>query len=256
MANIQYVDASVTIHEECPDEFTLDKMRTTEMRRAIESSGCMHATSRLVHIKGFTSGLAILTVPQLSEVVNKLVEFIRKKKVNTIVWDGDNYAEDSFTCVLPSLQKELPEVQFIAFLTTCERYKRWNNDKGFDGSWNDRLERLQVFMIDDKCTSGDRYDRLGILALQATQAELVIAIGGGMVVRQEYDARPSGVNFVLFNALRNCSSNKDNATMLPSSIYGLEDVQVCEMPEVEVGAVQHPWFAAPNMKMVGSITKS
>lgn len=247
MADIQYADASVpSLPGMCPNESQLDDMRIDVMRKAIVSSDCIHATSRTAHIKGFTSSLAILTVPELSEMVNKLAEFIRKEKVNTLVWDGDDYAEDSFTCVLPSLQKKLPDVKFIAFLMTGERYKRWNNDKGFDGSWNGRLERLQVFMTDDKLASEDRYDRLGILALRATQAKLVIAIGGGTVLRQEYDARPCDVKFVLFNALRNCSSNKDKVIMLSSSIYDLEGVQIVEMPEVEVGVVQHPWFATPT----------
>ena len=92
-----------------------------------------------VHLKGFTSGLADLTDAQLSEVVDILVKLIRNNNILTLFWDGDDYATDSFTYVLPSLQKKLPEVQFVAFIMAHEKYKRWKNDNGFNGSWNNRL---------------------------------------------------------------------------------------------------------------------
>jgi len=251
MANIQYVDGSVPLTDELfADESLLNAMRIDAMRSAIKSIGCIPEPQTSVHLKGFASGLADLTEAQLSEVVDILVKEIRKNNISTLFWDGDDYATDSFTSVLPSLQKRLPEVQFIAFLMAHEKHTRWSNDKGFNGSWDNVLQNLHVITTDSKLASGDRYDRLGALALQATQAKLVIAIGGGQVIRQEYDENRAvvgrggdDVRFVLFNAVRH-----EAGSVQLSSLYELEGVELSEMPAKKFGAEQHPWTATTDAR--------
>ena len=80
------------------------------------------------------------------------------------------------------------------------------------------------------------------------QAKLVIAIGGGQVLRQEFDASRllgsgSDVRFLLFNAVRHKAGS-----ILTSSIYELEGVELAEMPAEKFGAKQHPWTATTKLQ--------
>jgi len=240
--NINYVNVSVEeINLGQDDETTLNAMRVEKMRTAVSMCDSNHDPNATAHVKGFASGLADLTEIELSGVVDIVANLLHKHCIQKIVWDGDDYGSDSFTCVLPKLQERMPDLKFMAFLSQCDKDKRWGNDKGFDGSWKSRLSKnLNVVLVDDDIASGDRYDQLGILALQATRAKMVIAIGGGDILRQEYEGS-DGVPFVLLNAFRHAKG-----VMEPSSICGLDGVEVVNMPAGEGGTKQHPWAGDGN----------
>jgi len=237
---LTFIDASVEATEVAALKDTsgeeLDAKRVEALRHALV--GRLSQQDSIAHLKGLASGLATLTELQAEAFIRQLVAILKKEAITVLVWDGDDYGPESFTSVLPRLQAAMPELKLFAFLMSSEREARYGNDVGFQGSWHGRLSDLTVFMTDNEVAANNRYEHLGVLALKATAAKLVIAMGGAVIVRNEYDImRATGVRYILFDMTRK--------TGVTPSIKGLAGVEVVELQSAN-GELSHPWATKTN----------
>lgn len=179
----------------------------------------------IAHLKGFASHISWKHNTQ-NNVFHTLIKLINQNNISTIVWDGDDYNTTSFTYLIPCLMlsmmnsrnkyqnndgdDERPNyneskinmlLQFIAF--KCKSQK-----ESFHDSWCPTLEStviqkmknnsnnlplVTVILVDDDILKGDdglqknRFECLGIIGLLSTQSQNVFAIGGGDILRLEYE---------------------------------------------------------------------
>ena len=160
----------------------------------------------VVHIKGFASRMLLPGAadppplispsdqPRLSNerstteaLANALVDAICASEPKTLVWDGDAYAVDSFTALIPLIALRLPGVQLAAFA-----FERWG-DAGFVENWAPPLAALSTpspltLIIVPKTVAGghtDKYVALGRIAIGATGSKLAFCLGGGAVTVDE-----------------------------------------------------------------------
>ena len=110
---------------------------------------------------------------------------------DVVVWDGDDYAEDSFTKVLAGLPEN---VRLVA--VRCRVHV-----DAFVESWSGIAEQNQRTIVCvavedmDETTKGPEgslgwWEELGVLALQATQVKRVVCLGGGVCVEHEARRAP------------------------------------------------------------------
>ena len=122
---------------------------------------------------------------------------------DVVVWDGDDYAEDSFTKVLAGLPEN---VRLVA--VRCRVHV-----DAFVESWSGIAEQNQRTIVCvavedmDETTKGPEgslgwWEELGVLALQATQVKRVVCLGGGVCVEHEARRAPPDVTFQAFRAKR------------------------------------------------------
>lgn len=251
---ITYVDAAIDPALVKGTAADMNLSRAQALERAI---GGRYDPDHTVHFKGFASGLTAMTQEQLQKDPIVFALKSRLHGVDTIVWDGDDFDESSFTAVLPCLQQELPHLHFAAFLMMSERFSRYGNPSGFEGSWKGRLRNLNVYLIDDEVAAGDQYEQLGVIALRATKATSVFAIGGGMVLRREFDQLQSlGVQYTAFDAVR----RRDGAET-PCALIGLGQVELIEItggwaPIVRSGKRQRPVMLAATLMNLVAISEA
>lgn len=211
---IIYIDAQPELDLIPGDGVPCEEVRVAALRAAYASC----KTGKAAHIKGFTSGMRKRDLELIGEAVATLLE---TRGITTLCWDGDDWADDSFTRVLTSVRDKLPDMQFFAFLRTAERYTRHANPSGFNGSWQatNLAGSLTVLLCDDEVGSHDRYEQLGVIALQATAAQLVIAVGGGGTLRKEFDMMcdvegGQRVEYLLCDAVRIQDGAEDHCSLL------------------------------------------
>ncbi|CAE7440240.1 unnamed protein product [Symbiodinium necroappetens] len=116
-----------------------------------------------------------------------LVNIVRKVvgPDGVLVWDGDEFSEDSFTRILDQAlaTSKIPAVAFY-----------WSSlEAAFRSSWQHRADRfcggLHLVLLEDPpglvAGSDDSWVQLGLDALRLTRAETVLSLGGGGVVAKE-----------------------------------------------------------------------
>ena len=233
-SEISYVDVP-TAAGDPSDDARIDAVRSAYL------SKLAHGNKLAAHLKGFTSGLL---TDDLDIIGHAIVKLLRERKVEVVCWDGDDFAENSFTKVLTHIKQSMTHVQFVAFLRSDELDNRYKNKDGFNGSWQptNLAGSLTVLLCDNKIGSHNRYEHLGVIGLKATRATLVIAVGGGATLRKEYDQmlgqteadtdttlvprQPDGqmIEYALFDAVRARDGLEEHA-----AIFGLPGVLLCPM---------------------------
>ena len=95
---------------------------------------CSLAVERLprpfIHLKGLTSGLNLVGSheeprEQRNEILAEseaLADTVVQSAITarTLIWDGDEYARDSFTALIPRIADESPSMKFVAFVYADE----------------------------------------------------------------------------------------------------------------------------------------
>jgi len=195
-AGITYVAA--VVRDTTMPHAVLENERLLAMRAALSAVG-LGAGKRLAHLKGFTSGLSLGADAFVDEIAGQLTD----GAYDAVLWDGDDFAPDSFTRLLPLLRARLPALRMCAFLQHGERISRLGNASGFHGSWATKLGELTCILVDDAISVSGRYEYLGILALKASQSEIVFCVGGGQTLVLERELMgDSAVRYVLYDAVR------------------------------------------------------
>ena len=220
VSTFTYIDACVTADELTLDDKSLDAARVKALRGALPQLDA--ATT--VHLKGFTNGLAECAAMNEDGVALQVVGLLSERNISTLVWDGDDFSNTSYTALLPTLKRLMPHLQLVAVLMGAEKHERHGNATGFEGSWSECGLNITVLTTDNKVASGNRYEWLGVLALRASGARLVVALGGGMVLRREYDTLSgTGVKYLLLDIVRTVEGSR-----VASTIRGLVGVETRE----------------------------
>ena len=140
-----------------------------------------------VHLKGFAGGLDIDENYEVAK--SKLFDDLKEKYVRGelthLVWDGDEYANKSFTHLLPEFHQRFPEVKLIAFakLIHLSPYTDdWGPNEGRMKNWESH--NLPITWV--TCPESLGWDELGSLALGITGSHNVLLVGGGDTVVTEY----------------------------------------------------------------------
>lgn len=215
-SRITYVDAILSkaeIAQAKSDGHLLDALRARRVREALDSMDL----GVTCHYKGFTSGISFSSLSQ-GEIVAHIVALLRERKVSTLVWDGDDYRKDSFTALIPFIKAAMPDLRLVAFLMAGDRLKRYDSD-GFHASWADveNIDGLVAILVDDQVAAGDHYERLGIVALQATWSKLVVSVGGGSVALREYRGtlrQGLGTEYVVLDVSRSVAGTPVRSNLL------------------------------------------
>ena len=196
-----------------------EKMSITKVQHASCTSAIAALPKPIVHYKGFASRMLLkgASLPsaqlviddegheraEIERLAEALIDAICDVKPATIVWDGDAFASDSFTALLPRICEHIPGVQLCAFA-----YSEWGDD-GFEENWAPVLSALPtkspLTLVIVPSTEGDaavsssaplaghlplnphdyKYVRLGRFALEATGAKRIFLLGGGGVAVEE-----------------------------------------------------------------------
>lgn len=154
------------------------------------------APSYIIHLKGFASGIEKKDLDAV-----KLYQCIPKGKIR-FVWDGDNYATDSFTYIVKKLM-ERKEANW-----GFDAFKKKGEIQSFKDSWAPEIENLaliNVHVVDDSLS----WDKLGLEALKysmenSDNAEIsIIYIGGGKTIEDELKMPlPKPVKLYFYNVPR------------------------------------------------------
>lgn len=148
---------------------------------------------KVIHLKGFGGRISNDSV-EAQALRSKLIDFMASETPVEVVWDGDSYAADSFTHLLPDVVVACggtEKVRLTAFLR--------EKDQGrFQDAWSPLALPITVYLQDASID----FTELGGIALKATQSRLVVCFGGGGVVKDEFAKIPSEVIFHLFPVTR------------------------------------------------------
>mmetsp|Transcript_53697 Transcript_53697/g.100628 ORF Transcript_53697/g.100628 Transcript_53697/m.100628 type:complete len:251 (+) Transcript_53697:59-811(+) len=148
----------------------------------------LHA-SQIVHLKGFGGD-----VPRFFD---KEAVALAAGKFSLLVWDGDELGENSFTRLVPQFLKSGEDRRVVAFRisdSTDSFKKSWKEvAAAFPGRMAvvpvdlaglaDRLRRYEA--MKDMPPARQKFVMLGRVAIEATGAKQIIALGGGGVSQKE-----------------------------------------------------------------------
>jgi len=135
-----------------------------------------------VQLKGFGSRIQF-QLPETQQAAEKAQAWLRHHPREWLQWDGDCYAEDSFTALIPQFKKEHEGCICIAFVLQ-------RNAAEFSESWANAEFVIQAIL----CNEDYDYAELGTFA-QHTMSSLsvtreVFCFGGGGTIEQEFHMRP------------------------------------------------------------------
>jgi hypothetical protein len=176
----------------------------------------------VVHLKGFTHGLQ-------HSPPEELVDYLLTCDV--VVFDGDSFKPDAFTCVLPILAAQahtrdvrVPDFVAFKYASGTAALASWSSlySVTLHPSLSSRisttvsapavLAKIHVVMLDashdlrgpaDVISRGDKYLNLGVHALFTTGAKLVVCLGGGATLTAEFEAdRERKSTWHVFDAAR------------------------------------------------------
>jgi len=160
-------------------------------------SECIAADlGRVVHIKGFGLRIAFED-EETASWGDCAVSAVSELKPDTLVWDGDSFHADSFTALVPRIWRSCAP-RLVMFLRDKEKDRKrvqesWPSVPFIGEANEDSSQNIDCFLLQ----ADIKFDRLGQLALQATQAKDVIAVGGGPVVWNEFAAGSTDVTYGL-----------------------------------------------------------
>ena len=169
----------------------------------------------IVHYKGFAARLCqpvTISPPSLGKAadfgkpdpvnlcaetesgVEALLRAVAGLGARTLVWDGDGLEDDSFTALIPLLATDvLPDLKLCAFLHEKRREKFIKAWSGFADAAGKQIDVYivpppgaeELKLIEKDHTR--KFTALGIAGLRATAASEVVCLGGGAVLKSEYE---------------------------------------------------------------------
>ena len=200
----------------CPAACRTARPKIT-VRRDVQYASCAQPGST-VHFKGFASRVDF-TDPHNIGMATLLIQRLKAIQPSRIVWDGDNFSDDSFTRLIPQMHRELGgAVELVAFLRECDQDR-------FSQSWEATGLPVSLYL----CPSALDWQKLGTHALEVTGSEVVVCYGGGGTVADEFAAKPSAeVKFSMFAISRPSSdgSSTEHASLVDESDASVEVVSI------------------------------
>ena len=195
----------------CPASISTSRPQIT-VKRDHQYTRC--SDSNTVHLKGFASRVNN-NDPHTIAMGQLLLKQLTALQPARIVWDGDNFSNDSFTRLIPQIYSQLGSaVELVAFLRECDQER-------FAQSWKPSELPVSLYL----CPSALDWQKLGTHALEVTGAQMVMCYGGGGTVADEFAAKPSAeVKFSMFAISRPTSdgSSTEHASLVGKSNASLE----------------------------------
>mmetsp|Transcript_185 Transcript_185/g.420 ORF Transcript_185/g.420 Transcript_185/m.420 type:complete len:204 (-) Transcript_185:109-720(-) len=146
---------------------------------------------KIVHLKGFAR-LIDFGDEKIMSLSNLAVDFLVSRQPDTIVWDGDSYALDSFTRLLPRLA-EKTKAELVMFLRD-----RPADRARTDASWPRLGLNITCYLTKPEI----EFEELGEIALRSTASAEIVSFGGGVVVANEFKVLPERIRLYLVPAYR------------------------------------------------------
>ena len=162
--------------------------------------------NQIVHLKGYASDVD-LSIPLNSDSFSSVVASLVHLEPHYIIFDGDNYAPDSFTHCLVlyhkhCIQNNIRPARFVAF--TCQ-----GDAERCAASWQGKIDSLKIV----QCTHIPKgaYAKLGHCALSLTKAKGVVVLNGGSCIGDEIamaseNLSTNDVRFYVWNVVRRRST--------------------------------------------------
>lgn len=158
-----------------------------------------------LHVKGFGRGIDF-TNAHIADISKKMTQCILDWQPARIVFDGDDFREDSFTrLILEVVQKIGAEVEIVAFLQECDTRR-------FCKSW--AATGLQITICICELEDQNDWPALGVYALSVTGATEVMCFGGGETIKEEKKRCGVDVKFHMFAISR----GEEHSVVLPMNI--------------------------------------
>eukprot|EP00931_Biecheleriopsis_adriatica_P060139 TRINITY_DN36100_c0_g1_i1.p1 TRINITY_DN36100_c0_g1~~TRINITY_DN36100_c0_g1_i1.p1 ORF type:complete len:314 (+),score=42.84 TRINITY_DN36100_c0_g1_i1:91-1032(+) len=162
-----------------------------------------------VHLKGFASGFDFHDKATDSQLQCTLKE-IERLQPATIVWDGDDYCEQSFTYLIPKIYRQMfPPPRLVMFISgTLE------NERRVQKSWQQTGLPITCFSF----ASQIGWEDLGVEALRVTQSKQVVCFGGGGVLSNEYERASKDVRFFVVDVARNRGGVQQRSPLMQEKV--------------------------------------
>lgn len=171
-----------------------------------------------IHIKGFGSRLDY-SDPDTAGAKGRLIQLLHHLQPDLLVWDGDNYAADSFTAAMLEAYESLRATSspgLVAFL-------REEDQARFEAAWADCNVPITVHLCDNAVS----WEQLGAVALQGTRSRTVLSFGGGGVLAGEFRAAGTNVMFHLVPVSRpTAAGGTETAALLAEEFQGQPNLRV------------------------------
>ena len=149
-------------------------MNSITVRNASEFQEIKIPADKIVHLKGFASGI---NYEQQEEARTATIAFILALQPQMIVWDGDDFGDDSFTALIPMLSTASPDLRFVAFRCTEESC-------AFQESWKRTSPNIDLFLVDS--VQPKEYVQLASKAWDTTLSSHFVCFGGAKGILDEY----------------------------------------------------------------------
>jgi hypothetical protein len=162
---------------------------------------------KTIHYKGFAGRLDFQDDVVQVEKKNA-VDFFIEENPDTVVWDGDDHKQDSFTALIPDIYCNTHPRLVMFLRNTPEERQRVIK------SWTQTKPPITCYLL-----SGDlSFEELGSEALKATHSKTVFCFGGGAVLEKEWLTASKDVRFVLARTCRNSPDPRDRRPSLDSHL--------------------------------------
>ena len=143
-----------------------------------DTMGSIPATE-IVHLKGFASGI---DYNKHEADMQRTVNFILQTEPQVIVWDGDDFKQDSFTYLIPQLFKASTNLRFVAFRSKEEC-------STFQENWTQTLSNISFPNINlflAESLRPHQYNELAQFAWKSTGSSHFVCFGGARGILDEY----------------------------------------------------------------------
>merc|ERR1712232_832624 len=114
-------------------------------------------------------------------------------RMDTLIWDGDDYKSDSFTFIIAKVLERMPNLRLAIFLRD-----RPEDKSRVQATWFPIGVKLVCYL----CPSDVDFDELGVIGLAASKSKTVVCLGGASIVGAEFDRAPQDVTFYYFPMTR------------------------------------------------------
>jgi hypothetical protein len=136
----------------------------------------------VVHLKGFVRGLELEPDAEAIKAALALEELLT---CSALCWDGDQYAVDSFTRLIPMLMERRSSnpPQLLAFFN-ADKEVVGPSLADFNRSWSEMPHTIECRELNVP-EAENPWEQLGVTALKTTCSSTVVCFGGGRTVSNE-----------------------------------------------------------------------
>lgn len=161
-------------------------------------------SQNIIHVKGFTSGISPDDMVVACFRLTELMEQRAKDDKIVLVWDGDKYANDSFTKAIvycESWNQDVLDIELVCYASKGRKHD-------VQAIWNTRFPFMHIdvretdVVVDRTTYNPSEYCAHGHAAMRDTGGTVLFCIGGGACVAQELAGAPPHIRIIIVDAER------------------------------------------------------